>query len=50
VYIAEDRFVAFEQLVFKLTQPIERMFGFTLLGGQTIQNLQRFPEGFRTGF
>lgn len=49
VYIGQDRMVAFEQLVIKLTAPIERMFGFSLLGAQTIQTLQRFPEGFRTG-
>jgi len=50
VFIPEDRMVAFDALVSKVTRPFERMFGFTLLGVQTIQTAQRFPEGQRTGF
>jgi len=45
VYIAQDRLVAFDSFVSKVTAPFERMFGFTLLGSQTVQNLQRFPRG-----
>ncbi len=50
VYISQDRLVALEQLVIKLTAPFERILGFSLLGAQTVQTLQRFPEGFRSGF
>lgn len=44
LFIAEDRWFAFDSLVGKLTQPFERMLGFNLLGAQTIQNLQRFQR------
>ncbi len=46
LFIAEDRLIAMDSLVAKVTSPFERIFGFSLLGGQTIQVLQRFPEGF----
>ena len=45
LFIAHDRLTALNALIVKVTLPIERIFGFTLLGSQTIQNLQRFPEG-----
>ncbi|MCA9263420.1 MAG: polysaccharide biosynthesis/export family protein [Planctomycetales bacterium] len=45
LFIAEDRMVALDGLVSKVLNPFERMFGFTLLGTQTIQTTQRFPEG-----
>jgi polysaccharide export outer membrane protein len=45
IFLAEDRMVALDSLISKLLNPFERMFGFTLLGAQTIQTLQRFPEG-----
>ncbi len=47
VYVAEDRLSTLETVVGQLTQPIERIFGFTLLGAQTIQTLNRFPQGLR---
>ena len=51
IYIAEDRMIRLESTIQKLTAPFERMLGFSLLGGQTIQLLQRFPEGrFQGGF
>lgn len=49
LFIAEDRLIAMDSAVSKLTAPFERMFGFTLLGAQTVQVLQRFPGGFDTG-
>ena len=49
LFIGQDRLVAFEQLVVKMTAPVERLLGFTLLGAQTVQTVQRFPEGFRQG-
>jgi hypothetical protein len=36
-------------MVQKVLNPFERIFGFTFLGAQTIQIMQRFPEG-RLGF
>jgi len=47
VFVGEDRMIAFDGTVSKLTQPFERLLGFTLLGSQTIQNINRFPKGFR---
>jgi polysaccharide export outer membrane protein len=49
VFIGEDRMMAFNVWVEKMTQPFERMFGFTLVGAQTVQLLQRFPRGFTQG-
>lgn len=45
IFVAEDRLVAVNSLVTKVLNPVERMMGFTLLGAQTIQFLQRFPRG-----
>ena len=45
VFIAEDRLTALDSLISKILNPVERLFGFSLLGGQTIQTLQRFPRG-----
>ena len=46
VFIAQDPMIAFESLISKLTGPFERMFGFALLGSQTVQQINRFPFGF----
>jgi protein involved in polysaccharide export with SLBB domain len=48
VFVAADRFAMLDELVARVINPFERTFGFTLLGAQTIQSLQRFPAG--TGF
>jgi polysaccharide export outer membrane protein len=45
IFVAEDRLIALDALVSKLLNPFERIFGFSLLGAQTVQTLQRFPEG-----
>ncbi len=45
LFIASDRLTAFSTFASKLLNPFERMLGFSLLGAQTIQTLQRFPEG-----
>ncbi len=49
IFIAADRMVAIDSIIQRMTTPFERILGFSLLGGQTIQVLQRFPEG-RFGF
>lgn len=45
IFIAEDRLLALNSMVTKVINPVERILGFTLLGSQTIQFLQRFPRG-----
>lgn len=45
LYIAQDPFVYFNSLVFKFTQPFERMFGFTSLGTATLNQIRRFGQG-----
>lgn len=49
VFIAEDHWVAFDTVVGKLVSPFERIFGFTLLGTATIQQINRFPKGGGAG-
>jgi polysaccharide export outer membrane protein len=39
LYIAQDRLVAFDGAIAKITSPIERIFGFTLLGTATAGRL-----------
>ena len=50
VFIAQDHMIAFSGLIDKWTQPFERIFGFALLGSQTIQTMNRFPFGFNPNF
>ena len=45
LFVAEDRILAANSLITKFINPVERMFGFSLLGAQTIQFMQRFPRG-----
>src|SRR5690606_32981009 len=42
ILIESDRMVAFDTMVGKITAPFERIFGFMLLGGQSIQTINRF--------
>ena len=48
IFIAQDTMIALDSFITKLLNPIERMFGTTLLGVQTVQTINRFPEGFQT--
>jgi polysaccharide export outer membrane protein len=48
VFIAQDHLIAIDSWVNKLLNPIERIFGTSLLGIQTVQTAQRFPEGQTT--
>jgi len=50
VFIAQDHMIAFGSWVGKVTEPFERMFGFALLGAQTVQTFNRFPFGFNPNF
>lgn len=46
LFIAENTLIAWSNLTSIFLNPIERVVGFTLLGAQTVQTLQRFPQGF----
>jgi protein involved in polysaccharide export with SLBB domain len=45
IFVNENQMYALGGFVNRILNPIERVFGFTLLGSQTIQTLQRFPGG-----
>jgi polysaccharide export outer membrane protein len=49
IFIAENKMVALDSMLNKIIAPFERVFGFTLLGTQTIQTINRFPLGFQQG-
>lgn len=49
LFIAEDKLVAMDTFIAKVTAPFERIFGFTLLGTQTVQNLKFFHRGGGVG-
>ena len=46
LFIAENHLLAWANLSSILLNPFERVIGFSLLGAQTMQTMQRFPEGF----
>jgi protein involved in polysaccharide export with SLBB domain len=48
VFIAENKLIALDSVLNRLLTPVERLFGTTLLGTQTIQTINRFPQGFST--
>ncbi len=48
VFIAQDHMIALDSFISKMLNPIERIFGTSLLGIQTVQTANRFPEGFQT--
>jgi polysaccharide export outer membrane protein len=48
IFIAEDRMIAMEATIAKMTAPFERMFGLVLLGAQAVQVTNRFPRGFQS--
>ena len=49
IFLAEDRLRALDGLLSKVLNPIERVLGFTLLGTQTVQTINRLPNGFNQG-
>jgi polysaccharide biosynthesis/export protein len=44
IYIGQDHLIALDSWVNKILNPIERMFGTTLLGVQTVQNIRALPN------
>ena len=49
VFLAEDKFIAVDALITKVTAPFERIFGFTLLTTNVVQQANNFPLGQRGG-
>jgi polysaccharide export outer membrane protein len=47
LFVAEDKWMAFNTVVTKVTAPFERLLGFTTLGTQTVQTINRSPTGYR---
>jgi polysaccharide export outer membrane protein len=45
IFISQDHLIALDSFVTKVLNPIERVFGTSLLGMQTIQTAQNFPGG-----
>jgi len=50
IYVSEDKLVAFDTALGKIISPIERMFGVTLLGTQTVSRIRFFNQGNSGGF
>jgi polysaccharide export outer membrane protein len=49
IFIAENKIIALDTWMDQLSQPIERLFGTSLLGAQAIQTMNRFPKGGGAG-
>lgn len=45
IFIAENKLIAIDACLNRIVAPVERLFGVTLLGTQTIQTINRFPLG-----
>jgi polysaccharide export outer membrane protein len=51
VFIAQDQWIAFDSIIGKVTAPFERIFGFALLGSQTVRTFTTpFTSFFGGGF
>jgi hypothetical protein len=48
--VAEDKLVAFDTGLAKVISPIERVFGVTLLGTDTVRRIKFFNQGQRDDF
>jgi protein involved in polysaccharide export with SLBB domain len=49
IFIAENKMIAVDAFINRLTAPVERLFGTTLLSTQTIQTINRLPLGLTGG-
>ena len=49
VFIAENKLIKLDTVINVAIAPFERIMGFTLLGAQTVQTMNRFPEGQNQG-
>jgi polysaccharide biosynthesis/export protein len=50
LYVAEDKLVALDTALSKIISPMERVFGVTILGTQTISGIKFFNQGGQQGF
>jgi polysaccharide export outer membrane protein len=50
VFIQEDHWYRADTIASKITAPFERLLGFSLLGANTVQLMQRFPNGVTPNF
>jgi len=50
VFIAQDQWIAFDSIVGKITAPFERIFGFTILGAQSVRSITVPFSQFCFGF
>jgi polysaccharide biosynthesis/export protein len=50
VYVMADRWITFDSRVAKVLSPFTRMFGFTLLGAETVQTIRSRNGGGNGGF
>jgi len=50
VYVMADRWITFDSRVAKVLSPFTRMFGFTLLGAETVQTIRNRNGGGNGGF
>lgn len=50
LFVSEDKLVALDTALAKVFSPIERVFGVTLLGTQTVQRIVFFDQGPNGGF
>jgi polysaccharide export outer membrane protein len=46
VFIAEDQMIKFNSLMFKYTQPFQRLLGVASLGTSMANSVKRFGRGF----
>ncbi len=49
IYVRADPMIATDNFIAKLLNPVERIFGFTLLGTTTAQRLQFYHQGANSG-
>ena len=49
LYVKADRWIAFDTKLAKITAPLERVLGFTVLGNGAVRGLQQGSSGFNNG-
>jgi protein involved in polysaccharide export with SLBB domain len=50
IFVSGSKLALLDSTIAKIIAPAERVFGFGLLGGQTIQTFNRFPKGGNQSF
>lgn len=49
IFVADDKTIRLASTISNIIAPFERIFGFSLLGAQAVQSLNRFPRGLPAG-